>query len=471
MTGEARARTVIYARQSRDHTGQGLAVERQIEQAKKLAVSRDLGDTLEPIIDNDVSATSGKARQGYKRMLDLIISGQVDAIVAYHLDRLLRSLTEMEELIVLCERHHVKILTVAGDIDLSTDMGRLVGRILASVARGEVERKGRRQKDAAAQAAKAGRAPSRGAFGHARRRRKDGETEQVPTEQVEAEAEAVLHCYRGLFAGESPRALADWLNARGHTTARGNPWSRSEVRAMLLNPRNAGLRYLHGERIAEGEWKAIVTEEEWLAACDFLSDPSRRTSPGTARKWLGGGLYLCGLCNESDMRTAWRENKVRGYRCREHLHCNRAADAIDEYVLLTVAARLEKIDVVRTLAGADRSAEVGELRVEAAGLRNRMEQLGVDYADGTLTKDQVRIANSRLGARLAEIDDTLGKIGRRSELEEIINAENPAQAFLDAALAIQRATIAALCTVTLLPNKRGRWSQVKDTVRIDFHHR
>lgn len=463
------ARTVIYARQSRDHTGQGLAVERQIEQAQKLAADRSLGDTMEPIVDNDVSATSGKTRQGYRRMLDLITAGEVDAIVAYHLDRLLRSLTEMEELIVLCERHEVKILTVAGDIDLSTDMGRLVGRILASVARGEVERKGRRQKDAVVQAAQAGKAPSRGAFGHGRWVRRDGERSAAPAKQVEEEAAAVQHCYDGLFAGKSPRELAEWLNNAGHTTTRGNSWTRSEVRAMLLNPRNAGLRYLHGERVGKGDWPEIVSEETWLAAVAYLNNPDRRTTPGPAQKWLGGGLYLCGLCDESDMMSARRDKGVRGYRCRKGMHNNRRADTIDEFVLLAVAERLTKIDVVKVLAGDDRSSEVAGLRTEAAALRQRMDQIGVDYADGTLVKAQVRIANERCTTRLAEIDDVLAAIGRRSELAEIINAENPAQAFLDASLVVQRATVVSLCTVTLLPNReQRRWSKLEDTVRIDF---
>ena len=46
---------------------------------------------------------------------------------------------------------------MTGDLDLSTDAARLVGRILASVARGEVERKGARQKRAQQQAAQQGR--------------------------------------------------------------------------------------------------------------------------------------------------------------------------------------------------------------------------------------------------------------------------------------------------------------------------
>lgn len=464
------ARTLIYARQSRDLTGEGLAVERQIEQCVKLAESRDLGDLLPPIVDNDVSASSGKSRVGYGKMVELIEAGAVDTIVAYHLDRLLRSMVDLEQLIVLCEQHHVRIMTVAGDLDLSTDMGRLVGRILASVARGEVERKGRRQKDAAVQAAKAGRAPSRGAFGHQRFRREGSKRIAVPLEQVEAEAAAVRECYEKLFAGHTPGAMAENLNARGFTTTRGNPWTRTEVRAMLLNPRNAGLRYLSGERIGQGDWPEIVSEETWQAAVGLLSDPSRRTSPGSARKWLGSGLYLCGLCNESAMKTARRDKGVRGYRCNKYLHNNRGADKIDEYVLRTVAGRLRKIDVVRHFAGADRSAEVAALRVEAGTLRQKLHDIGVDYADGVLTKDQVRIANQRCESRLAEIDKVLGEIGRRSELAELIEADDPGQAFLDATLQVQRVAVAALCTVVLLPNRENRrWSRLADTVSIDFH--
>ncbi len=68
-----------------------------------------------------------------------------------------RKLTDLEDVITRTEGSGVRIATVSGDIDLSTDQGRLVGRILASVARGEVERKGARQKAARAQSAVAGK--------------------------------------------------------------------------------------------------------------------------------------------------------------------------------------------------------------------------------------------------------------------------------------------------------------------------
>lgn len=428
------------------------------------------GELLETIVDNDVSASTGKPREGYTRLLDLIRAGKVDTVVAYHIDRLLRSLVEMEELIPLAEQHQVKIVTVAGDVDLSTDAGRLVGRILASVARGEVERKAKRQKDAAVQAAQQGRAPSRGAFGHARwHRDKDGTRWQPPAEQIEREARAVAECYEGLFHGKSPGQMAADLNAAGHRTTRGNKWTREMVRAMLLNPRNAGVRYLNGERIGAGDWPAIVSEETWLAAKALLEDPLRRVSPGSARKWLGAGLYLCGTCDDgSDMITSSQDHGVRGYRCRKHLHNGRRAEQVDLYVLRTVAKRLRQEEALRVLVGDRPEIDAPALKAEAAGIQARIEQLGVDHALDLLTAVQVRAATVRLEARLAEINDQLAEAGRDDLLAEIIAADDPGAAFLDAELSVQRATIGRLCTVTLLPNTRGRWVVVAESVKIDF---
>lgn len=469
MVRKGLGRTVIYARQSRDHTGQAAAVARQIELCTAKIHTSGGGDLLDTIVDNDVSASSGKPRAGYGRLLDLIRAGRVDTVVAYHIDRLLRSLLEMEHLIPLAEEHGVMIVTVAGDVDLSTDAGRLVGRILASVAKGEVERKGKRQKDAAVQAAQMGKAPSRGAFGHARwHRDKDGERWQPSPEQIAREAAAVAACYEGLLTGKTINSLTRQLNDAGFVTVRGNRWSRELVRAMLLNPRNAGLRYLHGERIGRGNWPEIVSEETWLAAKGILEDPHRRTNPGPARKWLGGGLFLCGQCDDSDMRTSYRDHGVRGYICRRHGHNNRSAAAIDDFVLAAVAQRLGRDDAVAALVGDRVEIDAPKLKADARGIRARIEQLGADYAEDLLTAGQVRAATQKFEARLAAIDEQLADAGRGDQLAEIIAAADPAAAFLDAGLDVQRAAIARLCTVTLLQNLRGRWVSIPETVIVDF---
>lgn len=469
MSSKREPRTVVFARQSRDLRGEAAAVTRQIELSMRLIRERGLGDTLEPIVENDVSASKGP-RKGYAELLRLIESGRVDTVVAYHLDRLLRSMVDLEELITLCEQTGVRIMTVFGELDLSTDMGRLVGRILASVARGEVERKGARQRDAARQSAEAGEPPDRGAFGHPRNVRVKNKPKPVPAEQIEREREAVRNLYTGLLSGKSLITLTRELNDAELWTTRGKRWHPSSVRFVLMNPRNAGLRYLHGERTAKGNWERIVPEETWQAAVQLLTDPARRNNPGSGRRWLGGGLYLCGKCDESAVKVNYRhdprsrEPRARTYRCRKYLHNTRMADRIDAYVREVIAERLRQPDVLRLLAGPDRAEEAAALAEEGTALRKRIEQLADDLAidERTLAR-----RDRALRQRVAEIDDELARIGSDNRLSTILSAHDPGQAFLDETLDVQRVTIAAVCTVTLLPNSRGRLGVLSDTIRID----
>ncbi|MBC7603903.1 MAG: recombinase family protein, partial [Ramlibacter sp.] len=55
--------------------------------------------------------------------------------------RMTRSMLDLEALILLAEAKGVGIATATGDIDLTTDVGRMVARILAAVARAEGGRK------------------------------------------------------------------------------------------------------------------------------------------------------------------------------------------------------------------------------------------------------------------------------------------------------------------------------------------
>ena len=81
---------------------------------------------------------------------------QADGVVVLRIDRLFRLNDELETLIDLSERHGGRVVTVEGDIDLATPSGRLVARVLVSVARAEMETKSARHKLANRQRAEAG---------------------------------------------------------------------------------------------------------------------------------------------------------------------------------------------------------------------------------------------------------------------------------------------------------------------------
>ena len=64
----ARVKCALYLRQSLDLTGEGLAVDRQREDDRKLAARRGWQITAERV-DNDISAAGKKRRPGFEQLL------------------------------------------------------------------------------------------------------------------------------------------------------------------------------------------------------------------------------------------------------------------------------------------------------------------------------------------------------------------------------------------------------------------
>ena len=442
-------------------------MDRQREACLILAAER--GWTVDPsqvYVENDTSATRGK-RPGYESMLAAAETGAVEVIVAWHLDRLTRKLTELEHLITLSERTGVKVATVSGDLDLTTDAGRLVGRILASVARGEVERKGARQRAANAQRAGQGKPPSTRAYGYTA----DGTV--IPHEAV-----VVRGMFEQFAAGATLTSIRAQLNRDNILNSRQQPWGLTGVRGVLLNPRYIGECWRAGEFVGPGAWEPLADADTFAAVGARLRDPIRlRGHDGSARKHLGSGLYRCGICADGTLMTSAQSRysradgtvtPFRAYLCATSKHLHRKAEPIDNLVVAVITARLRSADVL-TLMSTDRDvAAVRELRREAIGLRARSDSLAAELADGLLTARQVHVASERITARLADVEATLVTHGQRSAMAALAGAQDPGAAW-QALDVIQRAAVVdTLATVTVHPGRPGRAPFDPTTVYIDW---
>ncbi len=460
-------RAAVYCRISRDLTGGNAGVDRQRDACLKLAVDR--GWTVDPqhvYVENDTSATRG-TRPGYQTMMAAAAAGAVDVIIAWHVDRLTRKLTELEHLITLSERTGVKVATVSGDLDLTTDSGRLVGRILASVARGEVERKGARQKAANAQRADQGKPPTARAYGYAT----DGTV-------IPEEAAVVRSMFERFAAGATLLSIRTALNAEGVLNSRRRPWGPA-MRDTLLNPRYIGERWANGEYVCPGTWEPLVDADTFAAVGARLRDPIRlHGHDGSARKHLGAGLYRCGVCADGTPMVSswgsWRRtdgsvNKYRIYKCSAtpgHLH--RKSVPIDELVSAVLTARLRATDITGLMADDRDVAAVRELRTEANGLRARSDSLAAELADGLLTARQVHVASQRITARLADVEARLAAHGQRSALAALAGADDPGAAWAALDVVQKAAVVDTLATITVLPGARGRAAFDPDSVRIEW---
>lgn len=470
-------RCVVYVRISRDIAGLGLGVERQLQACREQAEQR--GWTVVAVLtENDMSATRGK-RPRYAELVRMLGAGEVDVVLSWAQDRLLRKPLEMETLIALAEQHP---FTIAGVVDAGTDLstssGRHHARMSVANSRAEIERKSERQVAANLQRAQKGQPPARRAFGY----RQDGTI-------IPAEAGEVRDAYARFVAGAGIKTITTDWNNRGIVNTHGSPWTLYGVNRILNNPRYIAERWLDRKVngrvepifIGPGNWEPIIDADTFQAARTKLADPARRLNTnGITRKHFGSGLYLCGVCKDGTRVKAWQEHNhwttVAGekrtrvktvYLCRKAAHLARKAADVDEYVKTEIVAYLRKYRLADLLAD-DRDVKASRaLRDEELGLLERLESLEAELATGTMLK-VITGAVHRIEQRLDVIRVEQAKHGARSALALLEGSTDPGAVFLALPVSSQNKVAGDLAEITLDKGARGRAPFDPATVTITW---
>lgn len=474
----------VYLRQSLDRTGEAVAVARQRQDCTDLCKAK--GWVPLEFVDNDVSASTGRKRPAYERMLAAIEAEEVGAVVAWDLDRLHRRPVELEAFIDLADRHRLALATVSGDVDLSTPQGRLVARLKGSVAKHEMEHKSARQTRAMQQLAESGRPKWRKAFGF--REGADGPEPDPVTAPLVAEA------YRLILAGGTLSAVCTLFNTAGAFGLNGKPWTPSTVSLFMRAPRNAGLRSYNGDIVGSGTWAPLVDEPLWRSTQAVLDDPARK-KPGrkSVRKHLLTGVMHCGrqgcdglLSGQWVMqRTGGKPGRPKAgqvkeshsgqvghriaYQCKVCRRCSIRADQAEPLLLDLVIGRLAKLDAVDLLKAAPADPDAADrMRSERLTLLARMDTAADDYADGQLDGRGYARVRDRIGAQLAELDRGEADAERLRVFDGIPLGTEKVGAAIARLAEDQpdryRAVIDLLLTVTIAPvGKRGN---VADPERI-----
>ena len=226
----------IYTRISQDATGQKAGVTRQLKDSRALA-KRLKWKVVDTYDDNDTSAYDGSVRKGFERLLADINSGRIDAIVCWHPDRLYRRIKDLQRLVDLADRGVTIASVNGGELDLSNATGKMLARILGSVAEQESEHKGERRVAANKDRATNGawRADGPRVFGYTQ----GGNGERVVP--LEPEATAVRQAATDVLAGRSLRSICMEWNERGLLTPKartgtrkgGSTWTNLQLRRLL----------------------------------------------------------------------------------------------------------------------------------------------------------------------------------------------------------------------------------------------
>jgi len=443
----------IYARISQDRTGEGLGVQRQLDDCRAEAARR--GWTVaQQYVDDDISAYSGKERPAYRQMLDHLRSGLRDGVVVWHLDRLHRRPVELEEFVGTCAAAGVTdVVTLHGDFNLGNGDGLLVARLLAAVAANESDAKSRRSARKMLELAQAGKPHGGGtrSFGFA----EDRQTIR------EAEAEVIRTLAARALAGESLTSLCRWLHDNDVPTVGGKQWRTPTVRNMLLNPRNSGQRTHRGQVIGAAVWPAIISAAQQDRLRTLLTDPARRTNR-TARRYLLSGLVRCGLCGTTMYSVPRYE--TRRYLCRsgpDFGGCGRmavAAAPLEAFVAEAVLIRLDSPQLEDALTGQARAdQQTAGLSERVAEDTEQLAELAELWAAKAITAAEWLAARNPIEARRTETRKHIAQMTGSAALNGLVgNGEQLRTAWHSLTLPRQVAIVKAVANhVQMNPGRRG----------------
>lgn len=329
----------------------------------------------EVLSDNDVSATTGKVRPAFERLLAGLADGTYSGVVAYHADRLYRSLRDLGRLLDLHKRHPFTMVTLTGELDLGTDTGRMMAGILASVAAAEVERKNTRQTDANRQRALAGKTLSKSrVFGW----------EPDHSTLRESESREIAAAVEGLIAGTTSltKIAARWSELGLTTEQRINKageasspvWSAAKVRGILQRQRNCGRSIYQGSVVGVGNWQPIVSEESHDLLQTIFS--GRSVARDNRRVHPISGLPICGICG--DRLFIDMINGKPNYVCKKTGHLGIRQNYLDEILRNWFSAEMSnpRSRIVKKLNLEDTLLQIRRVRQALADLTAEETELG-----------------------------------------------------------------------------------------------
>jgi site-specific DNA recombinase len=408
-----------------------------VEDCERL-VARQGWAVEERYVDDDVSAYSGKPRPAYRRMLDDLRGGFLDAVVVWDLDRLHRQPRELEEFFDLCKLAGVsKLASVSGDVDLSTHDGQFLARILGAVAE-------------LAHAGKIAGGGSR-AFGY----------ESDKRSVRESEALVIRECAARLLAGEALRSICGDLNERGVQTVMGAEWKPQTLRRILLSARISGQREHHKEIVATAEWPPIITPAESTRIRGLLSDPERRTNR-VARRYLLVRLLRCGLCGET-LVSRPKAGGARAYVCAKgpgFSGCGRItvmAEPLEQFVVDAVLYRLDSPELAAAMRGEPGDPDAQRWQAEIEQSRAELDELAAMYGRREIGLSEWQAARTPIERRVTDAKKQLGRLTRTSALAgQIGHAAELRERWTSLSLSRQHAIVAAVLDhVVVAPGRRG----------------
>ena len=206
--------------------------------------------------DEGISAKDDK-RPAYQEMMRDVKDKKINVVVAFKLDRLTRSVYDIEKLMRFVNENDCDIDCMADESNTTTSNGRMVMRIMTSVSQNEIEKCSERTKFGMVGAIKAGHIPNQPPLGFKRKNKK-----LIPDPLTK---DIIVRIYDLYLEGKSYQSIANIYNEEkvlGKTN-----WRDSTINHIMTNELYKG-DYIHGKRTKkpmyyENVVEPIISKQKW----------------------------------------------------------------------------------------------------------------------------------------------------------------------------------------------------------------
>lgn len=302
-----------------DQAREGHSLDEQLDRIK--AFCKFKGYKICKIYREDgKSAKDMKGRPEFQKMLNDVCNGVIDGVCIYKLDRLTRSIKDLEEILVLLEEQNCDLVSVTEDINTSNAFGKFFVRLVILLAQLEIEQTKERTIMGLVGTVKQGIPIGKLPLGYKR----DEFNEDIKLRKRaiidEETAPTIRRIFNLYLKGYSYYYIAEKLKEEGNNLMQWKDWAIQQIINNKLYCGDIEHRKTLKDKdsvIYEDVVPAIVSKAVFND-CQVLTEKNKHSFGGSLDYMFGKTLY-CAKCGSMLCVSSNKSKNIRHYICKK---CN-----------------------------------------------------------------------------------------------------------------------------------------------------
>ena len=418
MDNERKTAGVYIRVSTEDQAREGFSLGEQEEKLLQLCKFKEL-EVYKVYKDAGISAKDMEHRPQFQAMLKDMKEGKINYIVTYKLDRITRSVRDLEELISVLEQYNCFLLCDRDDVNTSTANGRFFVRMLTVLSQLEIEIVSERTKFGLNGAIKSGHIPGQRPFGYT----KSEDKKMIVDNATKPYIEKIFDMY---LEGKSFQQIANYFKENNIYPKK--KWRDTTIQKIIDNKIYMG-DYEQYKRIGKQEnlepivymnvVEPIISRAKW-EECQKQKERNQRTYTRD-RIYTFFQRLKCPSCGRimKCKGSGGSKRKYMYYTC-EHCHVNFNENYVEEllesfiYDLLEYDMAVKKF-FLPILEDKNNKIDTTTIDKEIRNLEKQRDRIKQAYIKGIVEMEDFKEDYKLIEDKLANLE---------SKKLELINLEN-----------------------------------------------